>query len=150
MSNKQLKKNDFLTNFPEGEATRNEIDTAMTEAGFEYLDSWLDFLIEHFENLGRIMKTTDEDGVESWERKTAKGGGGASRDAFKVIFDTDKEEFVVEHRTLEKDEQLDKDAGEAATKKAAIKRACQASFARYKAETAEIRALEETEESEDE
>jgi len=138
---KQLKKNDFLNAITEEPMTRGQLIDALEE--YDFIDSWLTYLTEHFETQGKILVETDEDGNVTLQRK-AKKGGAASREVFLVEFDEDLNEeggYKITQRTLEKGETMDKDAGEATTVKRAVKNATSAIFAQYKADTAIVKAL---------
>ena len=138
---KQLKKNDFLMAVTEEPMTRGELVEALDE--FEFIDSWLTYLTDHFESLGRIIvERDDDDNVLTVCRKAKKGA--ASRDVFWVSQD-EEGNYAMNKRTLEAKEVMDKDAGERTTASAAIKAATSAIFADYKERTAAVKALADSE-----
>lgn len=135
---KQLKKNDFLAAVTEEPQTKGEIVDSLED--YEFLGSWLDYLIDHFKNLGRII--VNEDGTI---QRKVKGGSSGPRIAYRVVLNEDGA-YEITEREVKGNEQLDKDAGEAGTPKAAIKRATSAAFKAYKDNVDAIKALEVSEE----
>ncbi len=157
---KQLKKNDFLKAVTEEPMTRGQLVDALDE--YEYVPTYLDFLIEHFEVQGKIVKGEGEiAGTVTIARKGKKTGG--PRNVFRVIGDMngpedgedDDAEDILVHSLESKEitgnmSDEDKEAGWSMTKKAAIKKACSDVFAQYKADTANIKLLDVEDEKADE
>ena len=138
---KQLKKSDFLAIITIAAMTKAEVVDALDE--FDFIPSWLDYLVEHFVDQGKIIKEGKfNDGDGTICRKAAKGGAGP-RMAYLVA--EDEGEFVLSSRELEAGKSIDKDAGEATTANRAVKNRTSAIFAQYKADTATVRALLEDE-----
>jgi hypothetical protein len=138
---KQLKKSSFLEAVTAERMTRQELVAALEEGNFEYIDSYLDFLIDHFVARNKLVR--NEDGTIS--RKVAKGA--ASRELFRVIESTDEEGqagYALEQRTMGDGESYDdaaKDQGWATTVGAAGKKANSAVFQDYKDRSDAIKAL---------
>lgn len=149
---KQLKKNDFLSVVTEAPMTRSQLVDALDE--YEYIPTYLDFLIEHFEKAGKIIKGEGEiAGTVTIARKGKKTGG--PRSIFRIVGDMngpedgedDDAEDILVHSVESKEitgnmSDEDKAAGWSMTKKAAIKKACSDVFAQYKADTANIKLLD--------
>lgn len=149
---KQLKKNDFLTAVTEAPMTKGELVDALEE--YEFIDSYLDFLIDHFKAQGKVIVTEGEiAGTITIQRKGKKTGG--PRTVFRVVGfvaqdenDEDVSGYELESKEITgnlSDE--DKDAGFSMTEKAAVKKASSDVFAQYKANTAAIKALLEADET---
>lgn len=130
---KQLKKNDFLAHVTEEPMTRQELVDALVD--YEFIASYLDFLIDHFEAQGKVVR--HDDGTIS--RKARKGA--APKEVFRVDIDEDGSPALEtkENTGILSDE--DKEAGWSVTANAAIKKASSAVFAEYKERTAAIKAL---------
>lgn len=154
---KQLKKNDFLAVVTEaskeGPITKGQLVDALEE--YTFIPTWLDFLIEHFENLGRIEVVRDAEGnIETINRSAKSGGGSGSGELFRVVGKpTEGEEAIVEYSMETKTisgvmTKADRDEGWSMTAKAAVRRAKSAVFAQYKADTAALTALLEVDEEE--
>tara|TARA_R110000744_G_C19371646_1_gene562769 strand:+ start:10089 stop:10589 length:501 start_codon:yes stop_codon:yes gene_type:complete len=149
---KQLKKNEFLAVLTETPMTKGQLVDALDE--FEYIPTYLDFLIDHFKNQGKIVIGEAEiSGDPTFARKGKKSGG--PRNVFRIIADMngpadsedDDAEDVLVHSVESKEitgnmSDEDKAAGWSMTKKAAIKKACSDVFAQYKADTANIKLLD--------
>jgi hypothetical protein len=136
---KQLKKNDFLDKVTELPMARAELIDALDE--FSFIPTYVDFLIDHFVAQGKIQK--NEDG--SIQRKTK--ANSASKDAFLVVVDGDTGTPVL--HTMKTTGVLlegEKALGWALTINAAIKKASSNVFAKYKEDTAAIKALADVEE----
>ena len=142
---KQLKKNDFLNAVSHETMTRGELVDALDE--FEFIDSYLDYLTDHFVNMKKITK--DEDG--NLQRVAKKTGGGGPRTMYQVAVDNDTGDLVINEFESKPGDGVDaekaKIEGWRATRPAAVKAATQAAFAGYKAETVAIRALLESDDS---
>ena len=140
----QLKKNSFLAVITAEPMTRQDIFDALEN--YEFISSYLDYLIDHFANQGKIVVA--EDGTINLK----PGKAAANRNVFCVEYDQDLCEYVMRERTLGRGQLLtppDKEAGWAKTYNAAVKCACRTNFAQYKADNAEILNLKEaTEEAE--
>ena len=135
---KQLKKNVFLTAITAEPMTRQDIFDALEN--YEFISSYLDYLIDHFTNQGKII--VNGDGTINLK----PGKAAANRDVFCVEYDQDLCEYVMQERTLGRGQLLtppDKEAGWAKTYNAAVKLACRANFAQYKAVNAKILRLKE-------
>lgn len=148
---KQLKKNDFLSVLTETPMTKGQLVEALDE--YEFIPTYLDFLIDHFKAQGKIIIGEGEiAGTPTFARKGKKSGG--PRNVFRVINhmvapedseDDDADDILV--HSLESKEitgnlsDEDKEAGWSMTEKAAIKKACSDVFASYKADTAAIKLL---------
>ncbi len=161
---KQLKKNDFLAAVTEAPMTKGDLVDALEN--FEFIPTYLDYLIEHFEAQGKIVVGENEDGDKTIQRKGRKTSG--PRNVFRVVegvstLDVESEQAAFPNGTYELEVKEitgnltdeDKDAGWSMTEKAAIKKASSMVFADYKARTAAIKALlapvtEETATEEDE
>jgi hypothetical protein len=141
---KQLKKNDFLSVLTETPMTRRQLVEALDE--YEFIPTYLDFLIDHFKAQGKVIVGTAEiSGDATFARKGKKTGG--PRDVFRVI---DGEDGGYELKSKEITGNLsdeDKEAGWSMTEKAAVKKATSDVFASYKASTAAIKALLEADET---
>lgn len=146
MSNqmKQLKKNDFLSVVTEAPMTKGQLVDALAE--YEYVPTYLDFLVEHFSVQGKIVVTESEiTGEPLYARKGKKTGG--PRNVFRVINGED-DGYELESKEITgnlSDE--DKEAGWSMTEKAAVKKASSDVFAQYKESTAAIKALLEADET---
>jgi len=144
---KQLKKNDFLAVVTEEPMTREQLVDALE--GYEFISSWLDYLIEHFAKLGRIVITEGEiAGTQMIARKGRSTSG--PRNVYRVVETNEAgTEFDLESKQITgvlSDE--DKENGWSMTEKAAVKKASSDVFASYKARTAAIKALLEADEAE--
>lgn len=131
---KQLKKSNFLEVVTEAPMTREQLVDALD--GYEFIGSWLDYLTDHFENQGKIIK--NEDGTI--QRKAKKGGSSGPRKAF-IVQENEDGSYSLDSKELEAGEALDKEAGWATTEARAIKNATSAVFQAYQASVAEIKAL---------
>lgn len=148
---KQLKKNEFLSVVTEAPMTRGQLVDALE--AYEFIPTYLDFLIEHFAAQGKIVITAAEiSGDPLYARKGKKTGG--PRNVFRIIGDMNGPEDsedddapdVLVHSLESKEitgnlSDEDKAAGWSMTEKAAIKKACSDVFAQYKADTANIKLL---------
>lgn len=130
---KQLKKNDFLAVVTSEPMTRGDAVEALE--GYSYIGSYLDYLIDHFANQGKIVR--NDDGTFNLKGKKT---GGAARTKFRVVKD-DEGNYQVESAPIEKGEIVTKDSGWSVTAGAAVKNATKAVFAEYKAATAAIKLL---------
>lgn len=140
---KQLKKACFLAIVPtEDPITRGGLVDMLDE--YDFIESWLTFLIEHFIAQNKIVESETEGGVKMYVRKAAKGGAAPGK-VYSVEFDEDLNDgegsYAIISRTLEKGETMDKENGERTTPNAAVKAATSAVFAQYKADTAAIKAV---------
>lgn len=138
MAMKQLKKNDFLNAITEEPMTRGELVEALEE--YDFIDSYLDYLTDHFIARGRVIR--NEDGTI--QRKASRAAAAGPRIGYRVR-QTEEGGFVLEKAEIKYLTDALKDQGWSLTESAAIKRATQKSFARYKEETAIIRRLIDTE-----
>ncbi len=146
----QLKKNNFLAALTEEPMTKEQLINSLD--GFDFLGSWLDFLIEHFTAQGKLVVVENDDGEATYARKAGKGAAGP-KEVFLVEFDEDGGEdeqgaYIITKRTLAAGEVMDKAAGEGATANSAVKHATSKVFAQYKTDTATIRELLNVEEDE--
>ena len=136
---KQLKKNDFLNAVSHETMTRGELVDALDD--YEFIDSYLDYLTDHFVNMKKITK--DEDGNL---RRVAKKSGGGPRTMHRVITDAEGLLQIDTYESVPGDGvEPAKVMGWRLTPAAAVKARCQAIFANYKEETAAVRALLEAE-----
>lgn len=153
MSNqpKQLKKSDFLAAVTEAPMTRGQLVDALVD--FEYISTYMDYLVEHFQAQGKIIVEGDFGslGDGTIRRKGRKTSG--PRNVFRVV---EREvhngeigvAYVLESKEITgnlSDE--DKEAGWSMTEKAAVKKASSDVFADYKTRTAAIKATLEADES---
>ena len=151
MSNqpKQLKKNDFLAAVTEAPMTRGQLVDALED--FEYIPTYMDYLVEHFQAQGKIIVEGDfaSLGDGTIQRKGRKTSG--PRNVFRVVEreGLDGEAiYALESKEITgnlSDE--DKEAGWSMTEKAAVKKASSDVFADYKARTAAIKATLEADEA---
>ncbi len=132
---KQLKKNDFLAAVADEPMSRKDLVDALID--FEFLPSWLDYLTEHFEAKGKIVR--NEDGTV--QRKRAAGGGAKVNEIFRVVYDEDDVPSIESRANTGLLKPEDRDVGFRATRKAAIKDANSAVFSLYKARSAALKAL---------
>lgn len=129
---KQLKKNDFLNAVTDELQTRDEIKESLSD--FEFIDSYLDYLIDHFISRGRVE---EEDG--KFRRKAGKSAA-TPKPIFRVVETDDGFELEEkENKGLISDE--DKEQGWCVTANAAVKKECSAEFQHYKSRTDAIRSL---------
>lgn len=150
---KQLKKNDFLAVLTEEPMTREQLVDALES--YEFIGSWLDYLIEHFTKIERLVVGEDADGNVTYARKGRKTSG--PRNVYRVVgTQVQDEELSWKTNTvysLESKEisgvltEDDKADGWSMTEKAAVKKASSEVFATYKAQTAAIKALLEADEA---
>lgn len=131
----QLKKQAFLNAVTETPMTRAELVDSLE--AYEFISSYLDFLVDHFQAQGKLIK--NEDGTI--QRKAKKGS--ASRDVYRVAMpDLDGSPFPeIEHRVMEPGETLDKENGWATTKARAVKNAVSAIHASYLEDSAAVKEL---------
>lgn len=129
---KQLKKSDFLAAVTEEPMTKGDLIDALEE--YEFIPSYIDYLMDHFEARNKIVK--NEDGTFNLRAK--KTGGSTSNEVFRVVHD-DENGYSIETGIIS--EVDNEDGSWSKTQKAAIKKATSASFQFYKAETEAIRAL---------
>lgn len=142
----QLKKNNFLAVITEKPMTKKDVVDALD--AFDFIPSWLDYLIAHFEDQGKIIKTGKfHDGDGTIQRKAGKGAAGP-RNVYLVKRCRQAKEgepqncgFKMVERVLKDDQTMDKDIGEATTAKRAVKNMSSTIFAKYKEETAAVRTL---------
>lgn len=152
---KQLKKNDFLSVVTAEPMTREQLVDTLID--YEFIPSYLDFLVDHFEAQKKVQK--NEDG--SIQRITKSGGKAGVAYCVVEVTNDDGEAAYDEagNPILELKEMATKGAltaeqkadGWSLTKKAACKKVTQEIFAQYKAGTARVNALlveAETEETE--
>lgn len=129
---KQLKKSNLLAVITAEPMTRGEIVDALEE--YEFIDSYLTFLIDHFEVQGKIIK--NEDGTV--QLKAKKVSAAASSTVYKVFTDEDGN---FELKTCEIKDLPEDHEGWSKTEKRALKVASSAVFADYKAKVEAIKAL---------
>lgn len=130
---KQLKKSNFLAVITDQPQTRGEIVEALDE--YDFIDSWLTFLIDHFESQNKIV--VNEDGTIQLRSKGATGGGGNGT-LYKVVTGEDGSYELLTTTIKDMDPE---DSGWSKTEKRAIKVATSAIFADYKAKTEAVRSL---------
>ncbi len=140
-SMKQLKKSNFLAAMTVAAMSRADIVDALDE--YDFLPSWLDYLIEHFMAQGKIIKEQGEKGEALYHTKASKAA--ASRQAF-LIKDGEKGGFIATVRKLGTGEGINKEIGEGTTLGRAIKNRTSAIFARYKEDCTTVRALKDIDE----
>lgn len=152
---KHLKKNDFLSVITETPMTRGQLVEALDE--YEFIPSYLDFLIDHFKAQKKLVITDGEiAGSIMIARKGKKTGG--PRSVFRVLFNSipkDDDTYTIEHAMESKEitgnmSDEDKDNGWSMTRKSAVKKACSDVFASYKTQTAVIKELDVEDEKADE
>lgn len=137
---KQLKKSNFLAVITEQPQTRGEIVEALDE--YDFIDSWLTFLIDHFESQNKIIVNEDE----TIQLRAKKAGGGGNGTLYKVVAHEDGSYEMLTTTIKEMDPN---DDGWSKTEKRAIKVATSAIFANYKAQTEAVKALATPEEEAD-
>lgn len=143
---KQLKKTDFLNAVPTEAVNLEDVTTALTGEGFEFLPSYADYLLEHFIEAGRVVR--NEDGT------IQRSAGGSSskaseRDVYQVRVNDGNYKLVKASMrgnpngdTIYNDETGEVAAfGWAITPNAAIKKATQHVFAIYKDQSTAVKAL---------
>lgn len=141
---KQLKKNDFIAVIGT-EPTTIEAVTAELSENYEFLDSYVDYLTDHFVSNGRLVR--NEDGTV--QRKSGASRGGVDRDVYQVRVNEEGEYQLVKatmRGNLDTAEEHDEDGnvigfGWSFTANGAIKRASSHVFAGYKAASAEVKGL---------
>lgn len=143
---KQLKKTEFLNAIPNEATSVEQISQELTNNGFEFLPSYVDYLTEHFIEAGRVAR--DEDG----NIYRVVGGGASSKAADREVFEVRKDEdgYTMVKATMRGNPSADQtvnDEGEviafgwAITPNAAMKKAASHVFANYKAESAAVKEL---------
>lgn len=149
---KQLKKNDFLAAVSVDPTTLDQVRADLTEQGFEFLDSYTDYLNEHFITNGRII----DNGDGTIQRKGSAGRtAGVNREVYQVRINDSAEYHLVKAEmqgNLDTEEELDEYGnvvgfGWSFTVNGAIKRASSHVFADYKQASAEVKALDTVEPS---
>lgn len=150
---KALKKSDFLAAISEEAMTRGQLVEVLGDDGYEFISSYIDYLLDHFEAQGKIELERDGDGaVTSIVRKGKKPA--TARDLFRVILnESDEGEggYVIQRWTLGKGDYYNdevKKAGWAQTPNAAAKKARSAVFVTYKNDVATINSLADVDEGE--
>lgn len=138
----QLKKANFLDVITDEPQTRGQIVDALAE--FDFIDSWLTYLMDHFVNQGKVVAETGDEGVTMYKRKGKKSSTSGPRIVF-LVEDLEYEDgsmgFTLTERELDDGQLMDKDAGEAATAKRAVKNATSKIFASYKADCETVKGL---------
>lgn len=142
---KQLKKNDFIAAIGT-EPTTIEAVTAELADNFEFLDSYVDYLTDHFVANGRLVR--NEDGTVQ-RKGGASRSGGVDRDVYQVRVNEEGAYQLVKatmRGNLDTAEETDEDGnvigfGWSFTANGAIKRASSHIFAGYKAASAEVKEL---------
>lgn len=141
---KQLKKNDFIAAIGTEPTTIEQVTADLSE-NYEFLDSYVDYLTDHFVANGRLVR--NEDGTV--QRKSGASRGGVDRDVFQVRVNEDGAYQLVKatmRGNLDTAEEHDEDGnvigfGWSFTANGAIKRASSHIFAGYKAASAEVKGL---------
>lgn len=136
---KELKKNDFLALVLAEPESRTDIKARAESEGYEFLETWFDYLVDHFEAQGRI--TVNGDGLIS--RKVKSGAG--PRDVYRVAFDDEGEVHCEKRAHTGNLTDEDKEEGWRNTEGAARKTARSEVFADYKALVEAINGAEVTE-----
>lgn len=140
---KQLKKSDLLAIIQEAQApmTKGQIVDALEE--YDFIPSYLDYLLDHFVALNRIEVDEDDKGNATWQARQRKSAA-VNNEAYRVVETEDGFDMEVG-----KISEIDNTDGSwSKTQKAAVKKATSAIFAAYKADTAAVRALLEVAEVE--
>lgn len=141
---KQLKKNDFIAAIGTEPTTIEQVTADLSE-NYEFLDSYVDYLTDHFVANGRLVR--NEDGTI--QRKSGASRGGVDRDVFQVRVNEEGAYQLVKatmRGNLDTAEEHDEDGnvigfGWSFTANGAIKRASSHVFAGYKAASAEVKEL---------
>lgn len=141
---KQLKKNDFIAAIGTEPTTIEQVTADLSE-NYEFLDSYVDYLTDHFVANGRLVR--NEDGTI--QRKSGASRGGVDRDVYQVRVNEDGAYQLVKatmRGNLDTAEEHDEDGnvigfGWSFTANGAIKRASSHVFAGYKAASAEVKEL---------
>lgn len=153
---KQLKKSDLLSTIQqaaetsEAPLTKGQIVDLLDE--YEFLDSWLTYLLDHFEKQGKIVKEENEDGEPTWAakaKKTASSNGEVYR-VVEIENEDEEGEITYDIEVGKISEVPVADESWSKTKNRAVKKACSAIFAEYKSRTGAIKSLLETEGSDEE
>lgn len=134
---KQLKKNDFIGVVTEEPMTKAQLVDALHE--YEYVSTYLDYLIDHFEQRGMVIKNPDG----TFNRKIGKNKS-ASKYVYRVQFGREISEAhlqVALHTGVLSDAL--KKQGWSITINAAIKKACSKVFQNYKDLTNKVRSFTE-------
>lgn len=147
----QLKKQDFLNVVLDTPMTREQLIDALSE--FTFIGTYVDYLTDHFIAQGKIIR--NEDGTIQRKGKKPSASHEVHRVVLEDVYDEDGEltgegQYALESKTLAPGEKLDKEAGWAVTKNAAVKRMKSQIFADYKAATEAVGALLIEEEAGDE
>ena len=141
---KQLKKNDFIAAIGTEPTTIEQVTADLSE-NYEFLDSYVDYLTDHFVANGRLVRNEDD----TIQRKSGASRGGVDRDVFQVRVNEDGAYQLVKatmRGNLDTAEEHDEDGnvigfGWSFTANGAIKRASSHIFAGYKAASAEVKEL---------
>ena len=130
---KQLKKNDFLKIVTEAPMTKGQIVEALDE--YQFIGSYLDYLIEHFVSFGKIVQ--NEDGTYS--RKLKKSS--MPKAVYRVTDDEEGGHVMKSKEVTGLLSDKDKAEGWSTTENAAVKKASSFIFAQYKKTTESIKSV---------
>lgn len=141
---KQLKKMDLLAALPADPIERAEVKDLL--AGFEFIDSYVEYLINHFIALGRILATEGSTMIQLAPKKVT---GGGIRELFIVGKDEQGKPTLYkvfpEGVMTKEDIEQHRNLGYRITPGAAKKAATSQAFKDYKANIALINGLEVSE-----
>ncbi len=131
-----LKKSDFLAVVTDEPMSRADIEAALTE--FEYIPSWLDYLIDHFEAQNKIVRDEDTGLIQ---RKARTAAGGNPNEIFRVVYDEDFTPSIETRSNTGLLKPEDRECGYRATIKAAVRDANSELFKLHKERVAALKAL---------
>lgn len=134
---KDLKKSNFLAAVPSEPTLPSKLQIKLKEEGFDFLDSWFLFMIEHFVDLGKINQS--DDGTIWTKVKSVSISG--PRVCYRVEFNTSDEKFYFEEKSLVAGEAMTKGEGWAQTQARAVKHAVSAEHRLYSETIASIKEL---------
>lgn len=132
---KQLKKSDFLEHTLETNVSKEDMIDHLKKEGFEFIPSYVDYLIDHFEAQNKIV--VNEDGTFCRKGKKV----ASTKEAYRVSADEDGNLYLEKAEVTGLLSEDQKESGWATTENAAIKKQTQTIFAEYKRATSEVKEL---------
>lgn len=137
-----LKKSSLLSAIPDEPIKREDLQEQLDQ-DYEFLPSFFDYLIDHFENQGKIH-VNEADGT-IW--KKVAGSSSKPRSIFCVVIKDESYQIITKEQ-LGNISDEDKENGWTTTQKSAVKKMKSNVFAQYKEDTATLTDLIDAEPTE--